>query len=83
LLLTAMLQAISSTAAWRACCRLIVQQSIDIACLQGAQQQTSCPTLLQWSIDGTDKQTDGRTRDRYIDPAAYFVSFYIMYATYG
>jgi len=37
--------------------------SIDISCPQGAQQQTR-RTLLQRSIDGTDRQTDGRTPDR-------------------
>jgi len=26
----------------RACCRRAVQQSIDIACLRGPQQQTRC-----------------------------------------
>jgi len=35
--------------AWR-----LLQQSVDTACLQGAQQQTH-HTLLQWSTDGTDK----------------------------
>jgi len=36
-----------------------VQQSIDISCPSGPQQQTH-RTLLQRSIDGTDRQTDGR-----------------------
>jgi len=36
-----------------------------ISCQRGAQQQTRCTQLL--SIDGTDRQTDGRTPDRYID----------------
>ena len=33
-------------------------------------QQTSCTSLLL-SIDGTDRQTDGRTPDRYIDSARH------------
>jgi len=33
----------------------------------GAQQQTSRTPLLL-SIDGTDRQTDGLTLDRYVDP---------------
>jgi len=37
------------------------QQSIDISCPPGAQLQTR-RTLLQRSIDGTDRQTDGRTK---------------------
>jgi len=36
----------------------------------GAQQQTSRTPLLL-SIDGTDRRTDGRTPDRYIDPALH------------
>ena len=36
--------------------------SIDLSCLRGAQQQTR-RTLLQRSIDETDRQTDGRTAD--------------------
>jgi len=36
-----------------------MQQSIDISRPAGPQQQT-CHTLLQLSIDGTDRQTDGR-----------------------
>jgi len=35
-----------------------VQQSIDISCPPGAQQQTRC-TLVLLSIDGTDRWTDG------------------------
>jgi len=46
--------------------------SIDISCPHGAQQQT-CHML--WSTDDTDTQTnrrmDGRTLDRYIDPALH------------
>ena len=34
--------------------------SIDISCTRGAQQQTRRTPLLR-SIDGTDRQTDGRT----------------------
>jgi len=36
------------------------QLSIDICCLQGAQQQTRRTPLLL-SIDGKDRRTDGRT----------------------
>jgi len=39
------------------------QLSIDIFCPQSDQQQTRRPSLLL-SIDGTDRQTDGRTPDR-------------------
>jgi len=42
------------------------QLSVDIAAPQGAQQQTRLPPLLLL----TDGQTDGRTDDRYTDPAA-------------
>jgi len=34
-----------------------MQQLINISCLLGPQQQICC-TLMQWSIDGTDRQTD-------------------------
>jgi len=34
------------------------QQSVDISCPPGAQRQTGCRTLLQRSIDGTDRLTD-------------------------
>jgi len=37
--------------------------SIDICCLQASQQRTLLPPLLL-SIDGTDRQTDGRTDTR-------------------
>jgi len=37
-----------------ACSRRSVQQSIDISCPRGTQQQTH-RTLLQRSIDGTDQ----------------------------
>jgi len=43
--------------------------SIDISCPWSAQQQTR-RTLLQRSIDWTDKRTDGRTPDRCIDSAS-------------
>jgi len=39
-----------------------------ICCLYDAQQQTHRMPLLL-SNDGTDRQTDGRTIDRFIDPA--------------
>jgi len=32
--------------------------TVNIACLQGTQQQTR-RTMLQWSTDGTDRQMDG------------------------
>jgi len=56
-----------------ACCTAL---SIDISCPAGAQQQThSTPLLL--SIDRTDRETagrtDGRTLDRYIDPALHTI----------
>jgi len=40
-------------------------KSIDISCPSRAQQQTRRTPL---SIDGTDRQTDGRTLGRYRDP---------------
>jgi len=46
------------------------QLSIDISCQQGAQQQTCRPPLLM-SIDGTDRQVDGRSPDRYIGLAPH------------
>jgi len=39
--------------------RHVVQQSIDISCHYGAEQQTHRPLLLL-SIDGTDRQMDER-----------------------
>jgi len=42
----------------------------------GAQQQTR-RTPLNRSMDGTDGRTDGRTLDRYIDPAACELSVVI------
>ena len=45
-----------------------LQLSIDISGPHDAQQQTRRPPLLL-SIDGTDRRTDRRTPDRYIDPA--------------
>jgi len=44
--------------------------SIDIFCPHGVLQQTRrIPLLL--SIDKRDGRTDGRTLDRYIEPAAH------------
>jgi len=43
-------------------------KSIDISCPSRAQQQTRRTPL---SIDGTDRQTDGRTLGRYRDPAPH------------
>jgi len=42
----------------------------DMSCRRGAQQQTRRAPLLL-SNDETDRQTDGRTPDRYIDPAPH------------
>ena len=44
--------------------------SIDISCPPGAQQQTHS-SAVQQANDGTEAQTDRRTPDRYIEPAAY------------
>jgi len=46
-------------AAGRACGRHAVQQSIDIACPRGAQQQTRRSSVRREN-GGTDRQTDGR-----------------------
>ena len=43
------------------CCVLAMQQSIDISCPLGHQQQT-CSSGI-WRPDGTDGRTDGRTQD--------------------
>jgi len=48
------------------------QLLIDISCPQGAQHQTRRTPLLL-SINGTDRQRDGRTPDRYIHPAVHTV----------
>jgi len=45
--------------------------SIDTFSPRGAQRQTRRRTPQPQSNDGTDRQTDGRTPDRYIDPAAH------------
>jgi len=44
-------------------------QSIDTSCAHGAQQQTRRTPRLR-SDDGTDKETDGRTLDSFVDAAA-------------
>jgi len=44
--------------------------SIDISHTRDARQQIRRTPLLL-SVDGTDRQTDGRTPDRYIDPAPH------------
>ena len=58
-----------------------MQQSIDISCPLGPQQQTR-RTLLQRSIDGTERQTDGRTDgrtpNRCIEPVEYYASSVII-----
>jgi len=46
--------------------------SADIACPRGAQQQSRHTPLLL-SIDGTDRRTDGRTLERFIDPVLHTV----------
>jgi len=46
--------------------------STDISCPPGAQQQTR-RTPQRLSNDGTDRRTDGRTWDRYVEPAAHTV----------
>ena len=60
------------------------QQSIDISCSPGPQQQTR-RTLLQ-QANGTDKQTDrqadGRTPYRFIDPTMRAVPIIIMTLLY-
>ena len=47
--------------------------SIDIFCAYGAQQQTHRTPLLRSIVWDrlTDGQTDGRTPDRFIDPAPH------------
>jgi len=49
------------------CCSVLqtVQQSTDISCPQGAQQQTGS-SGVQW-----DRATDRWTPDRYTDPALH------------
>ena len=54
----------------RCCWAPTVLQSIDVSCPPGAQQQTTSSGVLR-ANNGTDGQTDGRTPDRYIDPAAH------------
>jgi len=46
--------------------------SIDISSPQGAQHQTR-RTLLSLSIEWTDRRTDGRTLDRFVNPAPHTV----------
>jgi len=43
---------------------------VDISCRQGPWQQTRRPPLLL-SIDVTDRRTDRRTPNRYIDPVPH------------
>ena len=50
--------------------RCLQQISTDTRYAASAQQQTSRASLLL-SIDGTDRQTDGRTPDRFIVPAPH------------
>ena len=46
-----------------------MQQTVDISCPPGAQQLT-CSSGVRRVNDGTDRQTDGRTVDRSVDPSA-------------
>jgi len=55
-------------AAWLPLCTCC-QQSIDISCPLGPQQQTYSNEVQQ--PDGTGGQSDGRTLDSYIDPALH------------
>ena len=59
----------------RICCCVSRQPplSIDISCPPGLQQQTHRSGVPR-SIDGADWLTDGRTRYRYLDAAAYHAS---------
>jgi len=62
------------------CCGAVAAErpslSINISCPRGAQQQTHHTPLLR-SNDGTDawtdRQTDGGTLDRFIDPATHIM----------
>jgi len=45
----------------------------------GAQQQTRQPPLLL-SIDGTDRQTDGRTPDRFMTALAAYCEQHVIIA---
>ena len=56
------------------------QLSIDIFCQHGDHQQTRRPPLLM-SIDGTDRRKDGRTPDRYVDPALHIASRTRLYGS--
>jgi len=62
----------------RRCCGAVAAERprlllIDIFCRRGTQQQT-CRTPLLLLMDGTDRQTDGRTLDHVIDPAPHTVT---------
>jgi len=52
-------------------CAPAVQQSTDVFCPPGPQQQTR-NSSVRWP-DGTDGRTDGRTLDSCIDPAPHTV----------
>jgi len=56
------------------------QLSIDIFCQHGDHQQTRRPPLLM-SIDGTERRKDGRTPDRYVDPALHIASRTRLYGS--
>jgi len=47
------------------CCRSVVQQSIDISCPRGAQQQTRHTPLLLL-ISGTDRRRDKWALERLL-----------------
>jgi len=73
---------------WAPCCGAVAAEcrcpllSI-VSCPHGAKQQTHRTPLLL-SIDGTDRRTDGRTIDRFIDSAYYAgsVSKYFCHSIY-
>ena len=58
----------------RCCWAPVVQQSTDISCPPGPQQQTCSSGLAaigpRW-VRQTDRQTNGRTPYRYVDPAPH------------
>ena len=56
--------------------------SIDMSRLHGAQQQTRRTPRLR-PLDGTDRQTDGRTHDRFIDPTPHTVRSVSTAEVYG
>jgi len=55
-----------------ACC------TIDISCPHGAQQQTRAVAAVE-SINRADRQTDGRTDNRYIETCSAFSAGGVKY----